>query len=78
MLGCQFRKKLNIECIEFQLILKVIAMEINLTITILTCNWKQELSTTETFRKTPTVIRHLLSSPRQPTTLWPKAPDFAV
>ena len=28
--------------------------------------------------KTPTVIRHLLSSPRQPTTQWPnKAPDFA-
>ena len=29
-------------------------------------------------RKTPTVIRHLLSSPRQQTTLWPKAPDFAL
>ena len=29
-------------------------------------------------RKTPTVIRHLLSSPRQPTTLGPKAPDFAL
>ena len=28
-------------------------------------------------RKTPTVIRHLLSSPRQPTTLWPRSPDFA-
>ena len=28
--------------------------------------------------KTPTVIRHLLSSTRQPTTLWPKAPDFAL
>ena len=28
--------------------------------------------------KTLTVIRHLLSSPRQPTTLWPKAPDFAL
>ena len=23
-------------------------------------------------------IHHLLSSPRQPTTLWPKAPDFAL
>ena len=44
------------------------------------CNLKQELCTTETFwnrffdsnwqHKTPTVIRHLLSSPRQPTTLW--------
>ena len=39
--------------------------------------------TTETFRnrfvdKTPTVIRHFLSSPRQPTTLWPKAPDIAL
>ena len=29
-------------------------------------------------RKTPTVIRHLLSNPRQPTTLWPKAPDFEL
>ena len=29
-------------------------------------------------RKTPTVIRHLLSSLRQPTTLWPKVPDFAL
>ena len=29
-------------------------------------------------RKTPNVIRHLLSSPRQSTTLWPKAPDFAL
>ena len=26
----------------------------------------------------PTVIRHLLSSPKQQTTLWPKAPDFAL
>ena len=44
--------------------------------------------TTETFRNrffnsnrqrnTPTVIRHLFSSLRQPTTLWPKAPDFAL
>ena len=31
---CQFRKKLNIKCIEFQLILQMIAMEINLTITM--------------------------------------------
>ena len=47
-----------------------------------------KLCTTKTFRnrffdtnrqhKTPTVIRHLLSSPRQPTTLWPKAPDFVL
>ena len=54
----------------------------------LTCNWKQELCTAEPFqnrffasnrqRKTPTVIRHMLSSPRQPTTLWPKAPNFAL
>ena len=29
-------------------------------------------------RKTPTVIRHLLSSLRQLTTLWPKVPDFAL
>ena len=29
-------------------------------------------------RKTPTVIRRSLSSPRQPTTLWPKAPDFLL
>ena len=27
-------------------------------------------------RKTSTIIRHFLSSPRQPTTLWPKAPDL--
>ena len=27
-------------------------------------------------RETLTVIRHLLSSPRQPTTLWPKAPGL--
>ena len=29
-------------------------------------------------RKTSTVIGHLLSSPRQPTALWPKAPDLAL
>ena len=29
-------------------------------------------------RKSPIVIRDLLSSPRQPTTLWPKAPDSAL
>ena len=29
-------------------------------------------------RKTRTVIRHLLSSPRQPTTRRPKAPDFTL
>ena len=28
--------------------------------------------------ETRTVIRRLLSSPRQPTTLWPKALDFAL
>ena len=33
-LECQFRKKLNIQCKEFQLILQMIAMEINLTITM--------------------------------------------
>ena len=27
---CQFRKKLNIKCREFQLILQMIAMEMNL------------------------------------------------
>ena len=52
------------------------------------CNWKQELCNTEICRnrffdtnrqrKTPTVIRHLLSSPRQLSPLWPKAPDFAL
>ena len=26
----------------------------------------------------PAIIRNLLSSLRQPTTLWPKAPDFAL
>ena len=34
MLECQFRKKLNIKCREFQLILQMIAMEINSTITM--------------------------------------------
>ena len=29
-------------------------------------------------RKTRTVIRHLLSSLRQLTTLWPKVPDFTL
>ena len=29
-------------------------------------------------RETATVIRHLLSGPRQPTTLWLKALDFAL
>ena len=29
-------------------------------------------------RETATVIRHLLSGPRQPTTLWHKAPDFSL
>ena len=48
----------------------------------------QELCTTETVRnkffdsnrqrRTPTIIHHLLSSPRQPTMPWPKAPDFAL
>ena len=33
-LECQFRKKLNNKCREFKLILQMIAMEINLTITI--------------------------------------------
>ena len=63
------------------------AMEINLTITM-TYLRKQKLCTRVTFRnrffdnnrqrKTPTVIRYLLSSPKQPNTLWPKAPDFAI
>ena len=34
MLECQFRKKLNIKSRKFQLILQMIAMEINLTITM--------------------------------------------
>ena len=33
-LECQFRKKLNIKGREFQLILQIIAMEINLSITM--------------------------------------------
>ena len=58
----------------------MIAIEINLTITMTYLQLEQQLYTTETFqnkfcksnrqRKTPTVIRHLLSSPRQP--------DFAL
>ena len=65
------KEKLNIKCREFQLSSQMIAMETNLTITMTYCNWKQELCTTETFRnrffdsnrqrKTPTVIRRLLS-----------------
>ena len=68
--------ELNIKCREFQLILQMIAMVINLTITMI---YPLESSTTATFRnrffdsnrqrQTSTVIRHLLSSPRQPTTL---------
>ena len=34
-LKCQFHKKLNIKCREFQLILQMIAMEVNLTITLI-------------------------------------------
>ena len=34
MLERQFRKKLNTKCGEFQLILQMIVMEINLTITM--------------------------------------------
>ena len=41
MLECQFRKKLNIKRLEFQLILQMIAIEINSTITMT----NQELET---------------------------------
>ena len=67
----------------------MIAMEINLTITMTYLQLETRIMHyTETFRniffdsnrqrKIPTVIRHLLSSPRQTATLWPKAPDFAL
>ena len=29
-------------------------------------------------RKTPILIRNFLSSPKQPITRWPKAPDFVL
>ena len=85
--NASFAKKLNIKCEEFQIILPMIALEINLTMPMAYLQLKKKLCPTETFlsrffdsdrqRKTPTVIRHLLSSLKQPTTLWPKAPDFA-
>ena len=75
--------------IEFELILQMIAVEIDLAITMTYLQLKTRImhyrnlskqifwhSTRQ--RETATVIRHLLSGPRQPTTLWPKAPDFAL
>ena len=63
--------------------LQIIAMEINLTITMTYLQLETETFRNRFFdsnqqRKTTIVIRHLLSSPRQPTTMWPKAPDFAL
>ena len=69
------RKKLNIKCREFQIILQMVAMEIKLTITMTYLQfWKRELCTTESLRnrffdsnrqrKTPTVIHYLMSSPK--------------
>ena len=87
-LECQFRKKLIIQYGEFHLILQIIAMEINLTITMTYLqletrimrdrNLPKEIFDRNRQRKTPTVIRHLVRSPRQPTTLWLKAPDLAL
>ena len=64
--NASFKKKLN-KCREFQLTLQMIAMEINLTIIMTYLQLETRIMH---------YIRHLLSSPRQPTTLWPKAPDF--
>ena len=72
----QFRKKLNIKCKEFQLILQMIAMGINLTIKMTYLqietrimhyrNLSKQIFDSIRQSKTPTVIRHLLSSPRHP------------
>ena len=63
-------------------------MEINLTIKMTYFqletkimhyrNLSKQIFDSNRQRKTPTFVRHLLSSPKQPTTLWPKAPDFAL
>ena len=73
---CQFRKKLNIKCRRFQLILQMTAVEINLTITMIYLkreirimhyrNLSKQIFDSNWHRKTPTVIRHFLSSPRHP------------
>ena len=72
----QLRKKMNIKCREFQLILQIIAMEINLTITMIYLQLETRIMhyinlwnrffDSNWQRKTPTVIHHLSSSPRQP------------
>ena len=88
-LDCQFVKKFNIKFREFQLTLQMIAVEINLTITMIYLQLKTKIMHYKNFskqifwhsngqRKTATVIHHLLNGPRQPTTMWPKAPDFAL
>ena len=67
----------------------MIAMEINLTITMnylqLETRFMHYKNLSEQIfwhsnrqRETATVIRHLLSGPRQPTQLWPKAPNFTL
>ena len=81
-LECQFVKKSNIKCREFQLILQMIAVEINLTITMTYLQLETRIMhyrnlSKETFwqsnrqRETATVICHLWNVPMQPTTLWP-------
>ena len=73
-LECQFRKKLNIKCKEFQLTWQMIAMDINVTITMTYLQLETRIMYYRNFssqifcrqRKTPIVIRQLLSSPRHP------------
>ena len=68
--NASFAKKLNIKCREFKLILQMIAMEINLTITMTYLQLETRIMFRNRFfdrnrkRKTPTVIRHSLSSPK--------------
>ena len=68
-LECRFCKKLNIKCREFQLILQMIAMEINLTIKVTYLEletFRNRFFDSNWQRKIPTVIRYLLISPRHP------------
>ena len=85
----QFVKKLMIKCKELQLILDIFAVEINLTITMTYLQLETRIMHDENIskqifwhsnrqRESAIVILRWLSGPRQPTTLWPKAPNFAL
>ena len=67
----------------------MIAVKMNLTITMIYLQLKTRIMQYKNLskqifwhsngqRETATVIRHLLSGPRQSITLWPKAPGFAI